>query len=154
MNDAEQLVDSLLGDNDPKEEVARISSENPEFGAPDIDNLDTFTRAYIEAIYFTDEERLKEEAGTDELQIHPRELWKVIEDCEKFQKDNAADLEGLDLGELEHAGHDFWYTRNGHGVGFWDGDWVDDVGDRLTKSAQSFGHVDTYAGDDGFVYFM
>ena len=24
----------------------------------------------------------------------------------------------------EYAGHDFWLTRNGHGAGFWDGDWI------------------------------
>lgn len=23
------------------------------------------------------------------------------------------------------AGHDLWLTRNGHGAGFWDGDWRD-----------------------------
>jgi len=33
--------------------------------------------------------------------------------------DAADDLQGY-----ERIGHDFWLTRNGHGAGFWDGDYV------------------------------
>jgi hypothetical protein len=35
------------------------------------------------------------------------------------------------------AGHDFQLTRNGHGAGFWDGDWKH--GDELTALAKTFG---------------
>lgn len=54
--------------------------------------------------------------------------------------------------EPERAGHDFWLTRNGHGAGFWDGDWPDAVGDRLTKASEAFGSCDLYVGDDGRLY--
>jgi hypothetical protein len=37
------------------------------------------------------------------------------------------------------AGHDFQLTRNGHGAGFWDGDW--EHGDALTAIAKTFGTV-------------
>lgn len=50
------------------------------------------------------------------------------------------------------AGHDFWLTRNGHGAGFWDGDWPEDVGETLTRAAKAFGQADLYVGDDGKVY--
>ena len=50
------------------------------------------------------------------------------------------------------AGHDFWLTRNGHGAGFWDGDWPDDIGEQLTVAAEKFGPVDLYVGDDGRIY--
>jgi len=50
------------------------------------------------------------------------------------------------------AGHDFWLTRNGHGAGFWDGDWPDDIGETLTRAAEAFGPVDLYVGDDGRVH--
>jgi len=42
-------------------------------------------------------------------------------------------------------------TRNGHGAGFWDGDWPDD-GDRLTKASEAYGTFDLYVGDDGEIH--
>lgn len=42
--------------------------------------------------------------------------------------------------DAKAAGRDFWYTRNGHGVGFWDRD-LGEVGDKLTKIAKSFGEL-------------
>jgi len=54
-------------------------------------------------------------------------------------------------------GHDLWLTRNGHGVGFWDGDWIDcqykDYGQDLTKMAEDLGTQDLYA-QDGKVFVM
>lgn len=44
----------------------------------------------------------------------------------------------------DEAGHDFWLTRNGHGAGFWDGDYGDD-GDALTEIAKRFREVNLYA---------
>ena len=48
--------------------------------------------------------------------------------------------------------HDFWLTRNGHGAGFWDGDYGDDVGYKLTAIAETFPEVNLYIGDDGMIY--
>jgi hypothetical protein len=152
MKNADILVGSLLEDDyvDPKEEVARLRSEDPRFGTPELSKLDTFTRGYIEALFFTDEERLREDAGGEEsdLQIAPSEVWQIVQDCEKFQKENWDDI-GTDF---HQAGVDFWFTRNHHGSGFWDGDWPEPQGERLTKAAQRYGQVDTYVGDDGYVY--
>jgi hypothetical protein len=57
---------------------------------------------------------------------------------------------------LERAAHDLWLTAQGHGAGFWDGDWRAesvDHGTELSKLAKSFGsHADLYVGDDGRVY--
>ena len=50
--------------------------------------------------------------------------------------------------------HDFWLTRNGHGAGFWDGDYGDDVGNKLTAIAETFGECALYVGDDGLIYCM
>ena len=49
-------------------------------------------------------------------------------DCVKFLHMDpgakvTAFLDGLTDDELARAGTDFWLTRNGHGAGFWDGDW-------------------------------
>ena len=52
--------------------------------------------------------------------------------------------------------HDFWLTRNGHGAGFWDRTYNNDVdgkkGDKLTKIAEKFGGSTLYVGDDGKIY--
>ena len=48
--------------------------------------------------------------------------------------------------------HDFWLTRNGHGAGFWDGDY--EHGDELTEICKQFKELSPYAGDDGKIYFI
>jgi hypothetical protein len=45
---------------------------------------------------------------------------------------------------MEYAGHDFWLTRNHHGAGFWDGDWEQSAGEKLTALAESFGEFNLY----------
>ena len=68
---------------------------------------------------------------------------------------------GRDLGDggvysaHQLAGHDFWLTRCGHGVGFWEYDrWQTEAGEALTKLARAAGNVDIYLGDDGQIYQM
>jgi hypothetical protein len=73
---------------------------------------------------------------------------KMKSDCLRFYRTNEEDI-GL---EQERAGQDFWLTRNRHGAGFWDGDWDEDVGERLTKAAYAFGETALYLGDDGLIY--
>lgn len=107
--------------------------------------LDTFTQAYIDAIYYTEGGPENPELSKAELSEHA--LDQIKSDCAKFQE--LAD--GLIHGESEMAGHDFWLTRNGHGAGFWDGDWPN-TGDKLTAIAKQFGEVWAYIGDDGLIY--
>jgi hypothetical protein len=47
--------------------------------------------------------------------------------------------------------HNFWLTRQGTGVGFWDGDFGE-VGDELTRISDTFGRLYPYVGDDGKIY--
>jgi hypothetical protein len=54
---------------------------------------------------------------------------------------------------LETAMHDFWLTRNGHGAGFWDGDYEDSIGEKLTELSKEFGEINLYVGDDSKLYF-
>lgn len=39
------------------------------------------------------------------------------------------------------ATFDFWLTRNGHGAGFWDGDWPVPAATRLTEASEKAGEV-------------
>lgn len=113
--------------------------------------LDLFTLSYIEAMLWAelddaDEPLDKNHTAAD---IAPEALRSIVADCTKFQETNAAHIacEGS-LGE-RHAGHDFWLTRNGHGAGFWDGDWPEEAGNAMSASAKAFGSSDVYVGDDG-----
>jgi len=68
--------------------------------------------------------------------------------CESFLSEHASDIGD----RFSQAGHDMWLTRNGHGAGFWDGDWPQEAGDRLSKAAHALGEVDLYVGDDDKIY--
>jgi hypothetical protein len=47
---------------------------------------------------------------------------------------------------------DVYLTRNGHGAGFWDGDWPVS-GEFLTAASKMLGESTPYRGDDGLTYF-
>ena len=119
--------------------------------------LDSFTQGYIEALFFTDtgtgDDGELEHATVDDLA--PSAWEKIIADCKRFQELNRADLDeacDFDGYDEQCCGNDFWYTRNGHGVGYWCRDEIGDMGDRLTYAAKRFGEVDFYRGDDGLLY--
>jgi hypothetical protein len=101
--------------------------------------MDAFTRAYIHAAAFTEDP----DPGQGEYPERPIEdfdpifLTQAIEDCAQF----ARAFEDLIDGDEEHAGRDFWYTRNGHGCGFWDGDWAEPAATILSAAAETFGEV-------------
>ena len=130
--------------------------------------FDEFTEAYIKcALWSTCDESTPEggepfDVNYDASDLSPECLAVMVEDCERFKEKNA-----LDIVEWDHhtsytatawgqAGHDFWLTRNRHGAGFWDGDWPEEVGERLTEASDAFGEVDLYVSDtgevDGLIY--
>lgn len=121
--------------------------------AREFNELDSFTQGYIAALFWTEEERLAEEgcenAGPGDML--PDFLKKCVADCARFQTENADDLEAAtERGrDAECCGHDFWLTRNGHGVGFWDRPELEagDLGESLSEAARRFGTVDV--GTDG-----
>lgn len=118
-----------------------------------IDSLDEFTRAYIEAALWSthddpdsDAEFLDE--NYDIQDISTETLTKIISDCKEFQEKN--DLTDY---PLQNAGHDFWMTRCGHGVGFWENDFgTPEQCQLLTESSKKYGNVDLYVGDNGKIY--
>lgn len=90
--------------------------------------------------------------------LAPETLAAIIADCDKFKasirkswiafRRNNPDFP---RGETEF-GRDFLYTRNGHGCGFWDGDWPEGQGEHWTRAARAFPSTDLYMGDDGKLY--
>lgn len=119
--------------------------------------LDAFTRQYIATALWSSNDESDESGGSPldenytEDDLAPETLARIKADCADFQQrlDEFGSLE-TDY-DAEHAGHDFWLTRNGHGAGFWDGDWGEQ-GDELTKLAKAFPAIDLYVGDDGLLY--
>lgn len=139
---------------------------------------DDFTIAYLEAAEWTDVNQEAREYEDDES--YPRTKagepvkvrgWsrdakaQAMAECEAFQQDNAADLaivyaathrNGRAYDESS-AGHDYWLTRNGHGVGFWDRFERDtpayDAAERLSAACR-YQSRDVYVGDNGWLYFM
>ena len=77
-------------------------------------------------------------------------ISKAKRDIKKFVQ-MAGDLLMVDGNDEEQIGHDLWLTRNGHGAGFWDGDYPE-AGDELTKLCERLGEKYIYVGDDGKVY--
>jgi hypothetical protein len=60
--------------------------------------------------------------------------------CRSFQEANAELL--AKAGDEEQNGRDFWFSRNGHGVGFFDRGYPDEIGDALQDAARAFGEHD------------
>ena len=140
----------------------------PEFVMPKgrnyrrFDNLDNFTQGYVRAAFFTIDEELNDKTFDD---LDGTTLARFVKDSEHFQGANASIL-ALAYASSgyseERAGIDFWFTRNGHGAGYWDREELTglacgknnetNAGKVLADRARGFGNVDLYAGDDGRLY--
>jgi len=107
-----------------------------------LDLRDDFVEAYVRAAMSC----LDPDPGSGEYcadtSILPDTVWTLArKGCSEFwaalaDKDRAFLLEIADDGGddpwIEHAGRDLYYGQNGHGCGFWDGDW-DGVDDYVVK---------------------
>lgn len=97
-----------------------------------------FLNAYFEAIYFTelgDLEQPSNSAALDE-----RSSAEQIFEAKEFFDRNCH----LFMDNEVQAGHDFWFTRQGHGVGFWDRPEIygEEDAELLTDAAMEVGEVD------------
>lgn len=112
-----------------------------------LNELGEFTQAYIMAALWTNDEgagsgQYEESGRIEELfpKIHPACLERVIAECAAFQAANADML--ARAGTVSQNGHDFWLTRCGHGAGFWDRGYADDVDKALTDASHKAGNRD------------
>ena len=124
--------------------------------------MDPFFKAYLEAALWSstdgNEVPLDRNYTIENIAINTRILMAL--DCIKFQAVNRAflalayTLYKSDKCESwtveEQAGHDFWLTRNGHGVGFWDRG-LGKIGDLLTDACGEMGSFDLFVGDSGMI---
>ena len=118
----------------------------PEHDNPSGFDLDSFTRGYLGAAEWlawawredgsdsdlTDEERSRCRGFTRKA------VSEAKRDCKAFQTANSADLATYyETGgrDEESAGSDYWFSRNGHGAGYFDRG-NDPVFDRLQYAAR------------------
>ena len=100
---------------------------------------------YCEAIEFTDSYELSD----DYIGFSPEFVTEQKAELAEFL-DNPEVEDAVYIHGIRGVVHDFWYTRNGHGTGFWDDNYEE--ADTLMKIADSFGEVSTYEGDDHLLY--
>lgn len=121
--------------------------------------MDKFTQGYIEAFLWSETDESSPDGG-EPLDanytlndIAPDSMAKIVRDCAMFQELAQDLLNQAYQGEYdaEHAGHDFLFTRNHHGAGYWDRG-LGEVGDKLTTATQLFREVNGYA-ENGVVYY-
>lgn len=132
-----------------------------------IDDFDEFVGGYLEALFFTNtscfsmceifepenQEAIAEGQADGELpndagfsDIHPDTLARIHSDCRAFQQEARALLSQAYARDYDaaQAGRDFLFTRDGHGVGFWDRKELDadDLGRKLSDIARTYGQFD------------
>tara|TARA_R110000822_G_C15278495_1_gene489940 strand:+ start:990 stop:1385 length:396 start_codon:yes stop_codon:yes gene_type:complete len=103
-----------------------------------------FYLAYVEAIYFTDTGE-DDEPDTD-AEMDQDFMRESMIDCLAMYGRIACYLSD---DNVEQAGHDFWLTRNGHGIGYWDRPEIygQNMAENYTKWAESFGPADPVFDD-------
>jgi hypothetical protein len=145
------------------EAASKVLEEVNEGGFSFFDEFDLneMVQDYVVAALWStnDDDQEPLDRNHDHDEIEPESFARMTADCKAFVERVSVELPFvLELAQPGDLGNDFWFTRNHHGVGFWDGDWdwFDrdgiDVGRRLTDIAQKFKETNLYVGDDGKVH--
>jgi len=114
--------------------------------------MDNFTKAYLECALWASHMWIEGEDNPDPLEDHldiddlPTEVIEEAKsDCDGFRK--LVDWNELEDADDTRGGHDFFLTREGHGAGFWDGDWPEPLATTLTQASKAFGGHDWHGCD-------
>jgi hypothetical protein len=105
---------------------------------------DDFLRGYLDAALFTTDKTppsgqdYVSSGRADEMfpKIPDYFIEQARKDCAAFTMANYKLLNRA--GDPWQNGADFWFTRNWHGVGFWDRGYPDDVAEDLSASCKKF----------------
>jgi hypothetical protein len=142
--------DAAIRPNDPLPPEPDDDTFEPDF--------DEFLQAYLDCALWSSVdmdtgEALDDYYSTDDFT--PEAMQLITDECRSFFDANIGDIRygcvatNLRFSDSERAGHDFWLTRNGHGAGFWDGDWVEPRAARLTAASKAFGETTILPNDNG-----
>jgi hypothetical protein len=132
----------------PKGHTLRIAKVNTKKADGVSDwRLNDFVRSYLETALWSSSDNFSPSGGEpldlnfsiDDIDDEAQERARA--DCKSFIEQAGDLLEGLDDSKVAA---DFWLTRNGHGAGFWDGSYEEEVGQKLSDLSDTFGEVDLY----------
>lgn len=107
--------------------------------------MDEFTASYFESALWSstdgDGTPLDDSKYAD-TEPAQSTIERIKADCDKFRANNA-DLiaQAEEHQSTSHIAHDFWLTRNGHGAGFWDGDYPKELGRQTYRSLRGVRRV-------------
>ncbi|MHC1898490.1 hypothetical protein LC169_18285 [Escherichia coli] len=114
---------------------------------------------YIEAFVFAENasyyngDYIPDLAGFD---LSSQALDRIADDVTAFINANlTAIFEAMSNGATANQiGNDLHFTRNGHGVGFWDRPeiYTPNTANRLTSAAEVMPDVSAYIGEDNLIY--
>jgi hypothetical protein len=104
------------------------------------EQIKEFEYAYIEALFWAD---VDDNGELKNLELSVSAKDKIKKDCKDFLSKIPENL--LDNFDLSQLGHDFWLTRQGHGAGFWDGDYSKSDEELLMQLVKPFKEVELYA---------
>ena len=107
----------------------------------------SFVNGYIECAVWssTDDNGEPLDCGKYDVSAQFKRIARA--DCLRFIKANLVDLEAFAEQysvDPSCGGHDFWLTRNRHGVGFWDRGLEPELSKRLTDAAHAEGELYLY----------
>lgn len=124
--------------------------QNPIY--PDKSEQDCIS-GFIEAFYFAD---TGDDCGIDsESDLSDQAMRQISIDCLAFIGRYRVYLDTAKVtASYEQIGHDFYFTRQGHGTGFWDRDpeLYGPYQTMLDNGARSFGELYLEQGDSGLIY--
>ena len=93
----------------------------------------------------------------DHYSPHPALIAKLQIDWDAFTDRLPADFEPENHWQgishepawdaWDQLAHDWILTRNGHGAGFWDGDWIEPIASHLTNLAKQSGEISVFLCD-------
>lgn len=123
-------------------------------------NFETVLNSYIAAALWssTDDKGEHLDKKHNKGDISEETLSKIKKDITNFLKEAEQYLKESELDDGQ-IGHDFWLTRNRHGVGFWDrgsgkSKEINTALKKISDISSSYGETDLYIGDDKKIYSM
>lgn len=171
--DDEQSIDGMMrskakdGDAAMRAALATIASDYPKatvqlYSVVSDDDREDCYLAYVDAALWStmvgsedgrDDTCLDAEHSETDLDDRTRELLRrhVATFCAAMGDTVIAAIAARPGLDWSQVGHDLWLTANGHGCGFWDGDWPEKEGEILTAAAKRIGETNLGTCDDGKV---
>lgn len=116
-----------------------------------MDAVKEIVNGYLDAVYWLNDD--EQEMGMSDAYLSQDAKDGIYKDCERFFELSYELIFSEDYTDnLDQVGCDLYLTRNGHGAGFWDRDYPNNLGDKLTEIVNvHFSEECYYLSDDGMI---